>query len=457
MGDLSTIYTEQNVIFCCIQDNVLILKVDAKYFISDVGKEIFHILKNLYIADKPITKRNLKIEVDKISEVEIKESEIDALFSLEEVDSKDFIKYYDDLKKEWVKFRIGEHVLRETLRETAKRSGYDIETLRNLTQEMQDTLNVLDQHDSCTLSPREMMDKYVNVLYKRETLNLNTTGCNYLDSILTEKFSPQTISIVFGLSGVGKSTFVRHLVNLCINKQIPSIYYTLEMSFDSTMDCIASQRLRIPLSDLHPDINGMMDQSVIDRIQNEKEKLKRVQSFRLKFDDVLSIDDLEKSLKDLRIDMKLPEESNIIVFIDLLTMLSDFNKGGDSKASNYENAMNKLHFLVRRQNVHIVGVVQSRRPSSRMVIQDIDDLDRFRPQIEELKNSGALQERARIVLGVFRKKHFALTHLPDDPETQIMEDIMEVSVLKQNMGRLGTVKYKFFPEMSKLVRYVEPE
>ena len=451
MGDISIILTEQNVLSCCIKDNSLILKVDHKYFISEVGNNIFVVIKYLYLENKLITSRNIIIELDRSSESIVKDNEIEALYQLD-LDINEFDKYYNDLKKEWAKFQISEVSLKEVLRESSKRSDYNLDRFKEITNEINSILSEVEKKDSHTYTPTRMFESYIESINKRESvINSYTTGCSYLDKRLTERFSPGTITIVFGPSGVGKSTFVRYLVNLCINKQIPSVYYTLEMSFDATMDCIVAQRLKIPLKNFYPDINGMIDQAIIARIKNEKERVKRIDTFRLKDDAVLSINNLESSIKDIRLDMGLSVDTNIIAFIDLLTMISDFNQGSGSKANNYEDAMNQLHFLTRRENIHIVGVVQAKRPDSRVNITEIDQLSRFRPQLEELKNSNALRERARIVLGIYRQKHFAMTYLPDDPETIVMNDIMEVSVLKQNMGALGRVNYTFFPEISKLV------
>jgi replicative DNA helicase len=138
-------------------------------------------------------------------------------------------------------------------------------------------------------------------------------------------------------------------------------------------------------------------------------------------------------------------------------MLKDFNIGNKNKAELYENAMNSLHEVARRNNVHIVGVVQSRRPDTRINITNVEQLERFRPHIEELKNSAAIEERSRTVISVFRKKHFAMRYLPQDPETLIMSDIAEIDILKQNMGVLGRIKYLFDPECYTFTKLVDED
>jgi len=139
-------------------------------------------------------------------------------------------------------------------------------------------------------------------------------------------------------------------------------------------------------------------------------------------------------------------------------MIKDFAKHSNkNQAAQYEEAMNEIHFIAKRTNCHIIGVVQARRPQEKVRINDIEQLTRFRPGKEELKNSGAMDERSRIILGVFRPLHFARIYIPDNPEVSNMEDYMEISILKQNMGALNRIEYLFDPNQYKLVPYERPE
>ena len=134
-------------------------------------------------------------------------------------------------------------------------------------------------------------------------------------------------------------------------------------------------------------------------------------------------------------------------------MVRNFNSG-NNKANDCEHALNELHEMSKSNNCHFVGVVQGRRPSSKVVVENPDDIEKFRPRIEEIKNSAAFEERSRIILSTFRAKHYMERLLPEHPELEFMEDIMDIDVLKQNMGRLSRFHYLFNPKKSIIIPYL---
>ena len=451
------IYTEQNIIHLCIKNPTLFSLIDKEYFLSDTAKSVVDSIDTLIKSGKSLTRRNLIIDLNK-NDVNIKEEHLDSIYDLD-IPSSEFESYYTDLKKAYVFHKVREIVLPEILKESSKRSDADIDRVLSLAEDALKLKDIIHEKDSYVLNAKDMIKEYINVLYKRQSSSVRyETGCSFLDAALTERFAPGRITIVFGPSGNGKTTFVRHLFNLHLNKQIPAAYFTLEMSFEATMDNLYASRLDIPVNDFYPDHleeSEVLSQDIINKVENDVYKFSSSDIFRLVTKTNFSLDELRSMIRQFKKEMGV---ESFTTFIDLLTMIKDFNLKSGNKASNYEDAMNTLHYIALEENVHIVGVVQNKRPDSRTNVTSIDDIERFRPHIEELKNSGAIEERARVVLGVFRPKHFALRHIPDDPEVQVMDDIMEVLVLKQNMGAVGSVvKYLFHPEKNKLYKFIEPE
>ena len=77
-------------------------------------------------------------------------------------------------------------------------------------------------------------------------------------------------------------------------------------------------------------------------------------------------------------------------------------------------------------------------------VATVEDLQKLRPTRNNVKNSSALAERSRTVLAIFREKYYADALLPNDPDAQILPDILEVQVVKQNMGRVGKIGFYNF-------------
>ncbi len=452
---------EQNVISICLKNNDYVLDIDSKYFLSEEARIIFIEMRNIVLSDHyngEVKLRDLHTEVHKRGQ-EIDISILENLKNLDiNTDEKAFTNYYKQLKQLWFQISSSQDSLKAILEQSQKTNTYCLEEVEEAIASLQANLHEVKDDTNNVHNLERLFDSYSKELQNRNLKQSHDTGCGHLDRMLTEGFAPGYITIIFGPSGVGKSTYGWYLVNKQINKMIPSIYFSFEMGIMSNMDRLVAQRLNMNYKSFYPDFlnDQMISPELQDLIQKEKSNLRHNFKYFQYIDaDALSLYDIENIIVKYKRKMGV---DYLCATIDLLTMVKDFNRsgGGDSTANKYEKSMNELAYLAKRTNCHIVGVVQGKRPSDRVRIEEVDQLMRFRPNIEELKNSGALEERARIVLGVFRQKHFANRYLPDDPATALLDDIMEISVLKQNSGTLGRIEYWFEPEKYKLTPYERP-
>jgi hypothetical protein len=205
------------------------------------------------------------------------------------------------------------------------------------------------------------------------------------------------------------------------------------MSETSTMDRWMASRLRIPFHTLYSK-NGVIDESILEKVKEEKSKLERANSKRFAFIDEtrVSSSSLEKMINQVKMKM---QTDYMIVFVDLATMMEDF---GEGTPIAYEQAMNNIHQMTKRTRVHLVLVVQAvqkslenHRPTT------IEGLRVFRPMLASIKNSSAIAERSRQVLGVYREHYYAAKFFPEDPLVQEEDDVMEVSLLKCSNSEVG--------------------
>jgi len=149
----------------------------------------------------------------------------------------------------------------------------------------------------------------------------------------------------------------------------------------------------------------------------------------------------------------------LIVAIDLITQLQEFTRagGGMNLANAYEMAMNKENIIAKAQNCHFINVTQFSRNADNFRISEFADLEdpALRPNLNDIKNAGAIAERSRAVLGLFRPKYYADRYLPDDPNVEYMEDILEVQVLKQSNGATPRLKYLYEGEIFRVNPFEE--
>lgn len=447
------ILLEKTLINKLIQEPDFIQRVKANDFISETAQNIFYTLKELLENEVELTASNIHVEINKYEA--FSRDQIDVLFTDDAISDNSFSYIHSQLKKERVKQTIREQVVDSLMRETSSKEELNTDKIVESTQRILDELSSLRDVNKLLITPEKFMDTYIQHLYKRSSGKaFYDTGCSFLNKKLMEGFVPKKITTIFGASGVGKSSFGLYLVNKQINKQIPSLYISLEMDQIVTADRLIAQRNNIPIIDFYPDKDDEIAPHVFEAVEQERRKLSVSKSFLLVEESGLSLSDIEVLIRDAKSYMGT---DYLICTIDLLTMVRDFNKDGNSKANDYEHAMNFMHELSKKLNVHFVGIVQAKRPSSKIVVNDIDDLEKFRPRIEEIKNSSSLEARSRIIISTYRERFYAERLLPNAPELIYMEDIMDVEILKQNMGPLGRIQYLYLPEYATLYPYEKSE
>jgi len=450
---LSVAKNEQQLLCCLIKNPSFIYFVESKYFISNIARDIFDTVKSLMDQEVTITVNHMINDGNKRNE-SITEEKINGLLAVD-YDANQFNFYLRRLKTDYAKAKINNFVLEEVIHETSKKGELDVELLRTLVSKIEENIHIVEGKENLLISPGEMYEQYLEILKKRFRGEISyRTGDSYLDKHLLMGFAPGLITTIFGATGVGKSVYALNLVNKQINKRIPSLYLSLEMDMISTMDRLAGMRGRFPISILYPhEKTDMLPGNIEQYFEQEKKYLYKNDRFYFVEESNLSIADVEVLIRLAKEKMGV---DYLVVTIDLLTMLKDFNLRGGNKAEVYENAMNFLHQMARKNNVHIVAVVQANRDADDAKIRTIAEIPvKLKPVINNVKNGHAIAERSRVVISTFRAKYYAERFFEDSDELEIMEDLMEIDILKQNMGSLGHLKYLYDGSTARITKYMK--
>jgi replicative DNA helicase len=309
------------------------------------------------------------------------------------------------------------------------------ESLREEFYEAEDLVLSNDEDNfKKALTTKEWTDMYVEAYKKRKDGKQYWFNEPVLDKIVVDGPIPETGGIIAAQSGMGKSTFVLNLVNKLIDSGIPCMYFSLEMGQISTMDRLLAARLQIPYSDIVNPPDSETFYTVYQRILDEKKKLELNKNFRFSENPDISIASLKKEIKKFQNEIG---QQYCIVILDLITMVKDFcigSNSGASLATTIEMAVNKMNALSKELKIHYIGTAQLNRTGESATITDIEDIDKLRPSRHQIKNSGALLERCRYAISLFRRKFYIDQNFPDDPVAQAEDDTIEVQLLKQSNG-----------------------
>ena len=418
------IILERQLLHALIDDNNL--NFDKTLF-DDVSLSIYESVKNC--------KKDTKIIENLASESNV---------SLEILNSVYDTKYSKDSINDYIKELTAKKIIYKTIENINNNveCSIDIDKINELKNALENVSNNLKKDDEKNYqSWKELLNEHLTVLKDRQNGIYYPIGMNELDKILP-KVTAGIISIV-GYSGSTKSTFISHLILSRLRQHYPTIYFNTELSKEAVLDGFCSELLRIPYNEVcgYVDNEESID-SLISLLKTEINN-KYEHKFAMWKNANASVKDIETLAIECRKNWKLNNDIPIYCVCDLLSMFKEFNNT-NNKASSYEDALNELNAICLNNNIVCVGTFQLKRSENACHINQLDDLGKYEPRIEAIKNSNAIQERSRIVLSIFNRKHVLLA----SPHNEILEEIcspaIEIKVLKNSFGEVGKkCKYKF--------------
>ncbi len=449
MSSLSLVTNERMLINILIRKPDNILRLDRNYFISTIGKDLFEGIKKTYLSGLELNIDNMIIYSNQINQGITKELLTD-LISIE-TNLDNFEKYYKKQRQEFAKDRLENKLLKDTLIQVSSKGEIDLEKIESLKNEITEMMELVEGKESYLISLKQLMEHYKSILIKRKKGEEKySTGDSYLDSKLTMGYAPNQMTVIFGGTSEGKSIFELNCISKRINKQIPSLYISLENDEILTMDRLISIRTGIPYTDFYFK-EGQENEELFRIFEEERRRLENNKYFFMVEKTDLSLNDIELLITEAKRKMGV---DYLVCTIDLLTMIKEFSN--EISASNIEQAINETHRIARRTNCHFVNVVQANDENDYHP-KTIKDVIKCRPMLRNIKNSKEIGKRARLVLSIFRPKMYAQKFFGDDhPEVEIMDDLILVRCEKQSQGKNGmTLKYLYEGETFRLFKYVE--
>ena len=264
----------------------------------------------------------------------------------------------------------------------------------------------------------------IDKLYqKKEYVTGIATGFREFD-IKTAGLQPSDLIIVAGRPSMGKSSFVTCVAEhaAIVDKHMVAIF-SLEMSKEQLVQRMLCSRARV---DAHKVRTGYLSQSDWPKLTNAAGKLSEAPIF---IDDTPAISVLELRAKARR--LKAHHDIKLII-VDYLQLMQ-----GPAKAENRQQQISEisrsLKALARELGVPIVAVSQL----SRAVEARTD----HRPQLSDLRESGAIEQDADLVALLLREEYY----MPTDEN----RGLAEVIIAKQRHGPVGSIKLAFINEYTR--------
>jgi replicative DNA helicase len=273
--------------------------------------------------------------------------------------------------------------------------------------------------------------------YRKEKRAFYTTGFRQLDEKLTEGLKPKGITIVAGLPGSGKSSMTLSMMNNLANQGIYTAQFALEMDNNAIASKLAGYRTGIPVKKIV---------KYFDTLEAKEKELLEYELQRLASNKYMLFNDTpSQTLATIREQIKILQDrmrqEYFVIVIDLFGKIREFQES-ENFARDYEKKLNDVQIMAKELSVNIVPVAQIHR--------EVVGRKFNRPKMSDIKNAGAWEEVADIILGVHRpwyNPEVAMAHQiamneyqynhgeePQEEEDNPLESVAEVLILKQRMG-----------------------
>ena len=247
---------------------------------------------------------------------------------------------------------------------------------------------------------------------------------------LTRGFQSSDLVLIAARPSMGKTALVLNIAqHLGVHTDMTVGVFSLEMSKEQLFMRMLTTEAGI---DSHKFRGGFLGQRDYDALAGA---LTRLDGAKVFIDDSASIGVLEMRAKARRLKSEHGLHLLVIDYLQLMTGRGRF----DNRTQELASISRSLKGLAKELDVPVVALSQlSRAPESRS--------DR-RPQLSDLRESGALEQDADLVLFIFREEQY-------DPSPE-NENLAEIIIGKQRNGPTGVVKLAFLKQCTKFANLTD--
>ena len=419
---LGSMLTDRDAVISAIE----VLKEEDFY--RPDNRAIYSAILNLYNRDEPIDIITVKSELESIGKFE-QIGGLDYLVTLPDKvpTTANAIKYVKIVEE------------KSTLRNLIKTANEIIELGYDPTEDVDDIMesaekkifNIMQNKDKKGYTPIKdvLVESFTQLeeLYNRKQhITGVPSGFTELD-YKTAGFHGSDLILIAARPAMGKSAFALNIAtNAAVRANVPVVIFSLEMSKEQMVNRILCSEAMVDSNKVR---TGKLDDDDWTKLAGSIGPLSDAEIY---IDDTPGISVMEIKAKC----RKLKLEKNIgMVVIDYLQLVQGSNRRNGSREQEISEISRSLKILAKELNVPVIALSQL----SRAVEQRPD----HRPMLSDLRESGAIEQDADIVMFLYRDDYYN-----KDSEKK---DIAEVIIAKHRGGSLGTVELLWLGSYTKFV------
>lgn len=404
--------------------------IKAEHFYQDSHQKIFTACCTLFESNRPIDlitvteelkKKNLLDQVGGASYLAQLTSSVATSANIE---------HYAKMVKEKALLRNLIHTATEIVQEGSE-PGTEVSALldkaeRRIFEISQNKIET--KFTSLSEIIRDSIETIDQLYQRKEHVTGVATGFHEFD-IKTAGLQPSDLVIMAGRPSMGKSAFVTCIceyVGVSLKRGVA--FFSLEMSKEALVQRMLCSQARVDAQKVR---TGYLSHQDWPKLTNAAGKLSEAPIF---IDDTPGLTVLELRAKARR--LKSQHDIQMIVVDYLQLMQCDYRS--ESRQQEISEISRSLKALARELRVPVIAISQLSRA--------VESRTGNRPQLSDLRESGAIEQDADVVVLLFREEYY-------NP-TEENKNKAEAIIAKQRNGPTGTVDLLFLKDWT---RFENPE
>ena len=240
-------------------------------------------------------------------------------------------------------------------------------------------------------------------------------------------FQPGTLIILAARPAMGKTACGLTMAkNIAINFHKPVAYFSLEMTGDELVSRLLSAEAEIPASKLRKSAN--LNKFEKDRLAD---KILALRKAPLYIDDSAGIDIFQMRAKCRRLKQRYDIKMVFIDYLQLMSGAPDANRNRN-REQEISNISRQLKEMSKELEIPVLAMSQLSRK--------VEDRPMAIPQLADLRESGAIEQDADIVMAIHRPEKYGIEQ---DEMGNSTANLANIHILKFRSGDTGVCPLMF--------------
>jgi replicative DNA helicase len=403
-----------------------------KSFYKEAHGRIFNAIQNLFQRSEPIDILTVTQELKRTGELEIVGGAYYISQLTNRVASAANVEFHARIiSQKYIQrelIQISSETIREAYEDTADVFDLLDKAERNLFSVVEG--NIRKNYDKMSSLINQAMEQIETARNQKTGVTGVPSGFTDLDR-MTSGWQNSDLVILAARPAMGKTAFVLSLArNAAVEFSRPIALFSLEMASVQLVQRLIASESELSAEKLK---KGQLEDHEYQQLHVKIGKLSEAPIF---IDDTPALSIFEMRAKCRR--LKAQHDIQLIV-VDYLQLMTT---GGDNRGNREQEISTisrSLKSIAKELNVPIIALSQL----SRAVETRGGDK---RPQLSDLRESGAIEQDADMVLFIHRPEYYGFTQDSDGNSTQ---GVAEIIIAKHRNGAVGSVNLRFVNQLAK--------